>query len=220
MGPIAHLRLFCDNCGQVTNAFVAEDAAAAKVTCEHCQYVFDYVAGMLCEHHGYVAELPAGARIAPTPPPPQRSELLYQAQYADPMTPPNPTQPPPIPNFPAVPTTRAVSGWLIAWCIFCLIVHGLNLLGTVVLVLGSERLPSQAQVPPTSLAVSAGISCAAVVGLALILMARKVGFYLMCFVAAVALIANLVAGNLYGVFTPIGPLITWLLMRKTWHLFK
>ena len=215
MGPLAHLRLFCDHCGQETSAFIADGVAGTKVTCEHCQHVFDYVAGMMCEHVGTVAEIPAGARMTP---PPQRSDLLHQVQYT--AGPRDPSQPPPIPNYVAAPTVRAVSGWLIAWCIFCLVVHGLNILGTLIIARGGGHIPTQAQMTPATMVIAVGVSCVAIVGLALILMARKVGFYLMCFVAVIALITNLAMGNHYGFFSPLGPLITWLLMRKGWPRFK
>ena len=99
MGPIAHLRLFCDNCGQETNTFVAVGASRAKVKCEHCRHVFEYVAGMMYVHVGTVTEIPSWARIdnglaepgepsAPMPLPPQRSELMHQVPYAGGTEPP------------------------------------------------------------------------------------------------------------------------------------
>jgi len=223
MGRFAQLRLFCDNCGQETNAFVEDGASHAKVKCEHCQNVFDFVAGMMYEPVGYVTEIPSWARIddgtdkpEPNDPaiPPQRDELIHQARHADdPMPPP---LPPPGTYSPV--ESSAVSAGLKAWCIFNLITCGFSLVTILLIALGNIPI----HMPPTTMVMSLGSTIAAIMAMVLILRARKVGLYLQITLTVVGLMMQLAQGNHYGLFSffgLLGPLITWLLMRRNWHMF-
>jgi len=92
------------------------------------------------------------------------------------------------------------------WSIFCIVVNTLvavvNLLAVGILY--------------------AVLGACMVAGYIIILRKKKIGFYIVCGVTAVTLIANIAYGvsigsAITGVLTPI---ITWLLMRNHWEMFE
>lgn len=62
---IAHIQLECPHCRKTTDAYIEEsEAERADVTCEHCNAIFEFIAGSLYKPIGYVSAIPRSAKMA------------------------------------------------------------------------------------------------------------------------------------------------------------
>lgn len=105
--------------------------------------------------------------------------------------------------------TTGLKVWL--WVVFVL-----NIISAVTSVFAAMLLPI--------LWVSVVLEIVIIVGIGLLLFGqKKIGYYLVCAMAVLGLIVNVVLGTniIYAVISAVlMPLITWLLMKNTWDQFE
>ena len=120
-------------------------------------------------------------------------------------------------NSSSVPPTP--SGWLLAWCLFYIVVNVFALWRAFGLLGGlPEDLSTLAYMFIAVVAVGAPIGV--IVAAGLLLLARKMGFYILIGVTVVGIGINLWVGEYKGLLSLVGLAITWLLIHKNWSQFR
>ena len=93
---------------------------------------------------------------------------------------------------------------LLIWCIICIVLQAI--FGIVFLMAGNIFL---------FILTTCGIT-----GFSFILQKKKFGLYIVCAFAVVTFITNIASGGSVNVIGLVNPVITWLLMRKNWEIFR
>ena len=116
------------------------------------------------------------------------------------------------------PVPPTLSGWLMAWCLFYIVVNVFSLWRTFGL-LGD--LPDDLSTLTYMLiAVLIAVSIGAIAGAGLLMLARKMGLYILIAVTVVGIVINLWIGEYKGLLSLVGLAITWLLVHKDWSQFR
>jgi len=105
-----------------------------------------------------------------------------------------------------------------AWCLFYIVVNVFSLWRTFGL-LGD--LPDDLSTLTYMLiAVLIAVSIGAIAGAGLLMLARKMGLYILIAVTVVGIVINLWIGEYKGLLSLVGLAITWLLVHKDWSQFR